>query len=107
MAGNISVGGTGIVTTGTGTVIGDEGTGIINTLSGNISGAGAFTQSGPGTTILTGSDTYTGATTVSAGTLRVGNGTTGSISNSSASTVLRVGLWPSTKRMAGATLERL
>ena len=36
-----------------------------------ISGAGALTQSGVGTTNLTASNTYTGATTVNAGTLRL------------------------------------
>ena len=43
-----------------------------NTLSGVISGSGAFTQNGAGTTILTGANTYTGATTVLQGTLRSG-----------------------------------
>ena len=37
-------------------------------------------QIGAGTTILTGNNTYTGGTTISAGTLQLGNGgTTGSI----------------------------
>lgn len=41
----------------------------------------AFTKSGDGTQILTGTNTYTGDTTVSDGTLQLGNGnTTGSIS---------------------------
>jgi outer membrane autotransporter protein len=43
-----------------------------------ISGAGAFQQNGPGTTILTATNTYTGATTVNAGALVVN----GSIANS-------------------------
>jgi autotransporter-associated beta strand protein len=73
--------------TDNGFLAGAEGTGITNTLSGVISGTGAVSQTGAGTTILTGADTYTGATTASAGTLQVGNGTSGSISNSSASTV--------------------
>jgi autotransporter-associated beta strand protein len=42
------------------------------------------TQSGTGTTILSNANTYTGATVVSAGTLQIGNGTTGSIDASSA-----------------------
>lgn len=49
-----------------------------NTLSGNITngaGALALTQSGAGTTILTGAgNTYTGATTITAGTLQLGQG---------------------------------
>ncbi|MBR0646627.1 autotransporter outer membrane beta-barrel domain-containing protein [Plastoroseomonas hellenica] len=45
-----------------------------------ITGAGTVNQAGPGTTILTANHTYTGATTISAGTLQLGNGgTTGSI----------------------------
>ncbi|MCJ2089588.1 autotransporter-associated beta strand repeat-containing protein [Methylobacterium sp. E-005] len=41
------------------------------TLAAPISGTGVFTQAGPGTTILTARNTYTGATTVDAGTLQV------------------------------------
>ncbi|HYI27431.1 MAG TPA: autotransporter-associated beta strand repeat-containing protein, partial [Bradyrhizobium sp.] len=45
-----------------------------------ISGTGAFQQTGGGTTIFTASNTYTGGTTIAAGTLQLGNGgTTGSI----------------------------
>lgn len=48
--------------------------------NGAISGAGALQQVGTGTTVLTASSTYTGGTTISAGTLQVGNGgTTGAI----------------------------
>ena len=50
----------------------------IFTFGGVISGFGAFQQMGPGTTILTGNNTYTGSTTVNAGTLVVN----GSIANS-------------------------
>lgn len=39
-----------------------------------ITGTGTFVQNGSGTTILTGSNTYSGTTTVSSGTLQVGNG---------------------------------
>ena len=45
-----------------------------------ISGAGTVTKSGAGTLTLTGDNTYTGGTTISAGTLPLGNGgTTGSV----------------------------
>jgi len=50
------------------------------TLSGTISGSGAFVQAGSGTTILTADNSYAGGTTISAGTLQLGNGgTSGSI----------------------------
>jgi autotransporter-associated beta strand protein len=42
------------------------------TISGIISGAGNFTKSGAGTMILSGANTYTGKTTVSAGILQLG-----------------------------------
>ena len=45
-----------------------------------ISGAGQVNQLGAGTTILTGANTYSGTTTISAGMLQVGNaGTTGAL----------------------------
>jgi autotransporter-associated beta strand protein len=58
------------------------------TLSGIISGTGALTQNNSVSTLtLAGSNTYTGATTISAGTLQIGAGsTTGSLSTSSAIT---------------------
>ncbi|MEI6341435.1 MAG: autotransporter-associated beta strand repeat-containing protein, partial [Verrucomicrobiota bacterium] len=46
------------------------------TLSQVVSGTGTLRQAGTGTTILTGANTYSGTTTVSAGTLQVGNGGT-------------------------------
>ncbi len=56
------------------------------TVSGIMSGSGrSVTKLGAGTLVLTGSNTYTGSTTISAGTLQLGNGgTTGSLSASSA-----------------------
>jgi len=78
-----------------GSIVGDvvdNGTFVINrsdpsvspfTFSNVISGTGAFVQAGPGTTVLTANNDYTGATTVAAGTLRV----SGSIAGSSGVTV--------------------
>jgi autotransporter-associated beta strand protein len=66
------------------------GTGLVNVdstgsiaLGGNLSngvGVLALTQSGAGTTTLWGTGTYTGATTISAGTLQIGNGSNGNLS---------------------------
>ncbi len=44
------------------------------TFSAAVSGSGGLTQMGPGTLILTGANTYGGGTTISGGTLQVGNG---------------------------------
>ena len=50
------------------------------TFPGVVSGAGSVTQIGSGNTILTATNTYTGGTTISAGTLELGaGGTSGSI----------------------------
>ncbi len=70
-----------------GVVIGNNVGANVQTLSGVISGGGAVTQNGTGTTILTGANSYTGATSVNFGTLQVGNGAIGSINPSSAVTV--------------------
>jgi autotransporter-associated beta strand protein len=51
------------------------------TMSGAIIGGGGLTKTGPGSVILTGTNTYSGATTISQGTLALGAG--GSLSPSS------------------------
>lgn len=52
--------------------------------SGSISGLTSLTKSGSGTLVITTTNSYTGVTTINAGTLQIGNGVTdGSISNSS------------------------
>ena len=72
----------------TGSIVGnvtDNGTlvfgrGDMVTFPGVISGTGGISQAGSGTTILTAANSYTGGTTINAGTLQLGNGgTTGSI----------------------------
>jgi fibronectin-binding autotransporter adhesin len=55
--------------TGTGTLLTDAGTTL--SLSGLMSGAGGFTKSGTGLLVLTGNNSYAGATNVNAGTLRI------------------------------------
>ena len=50
------------------------------TFAGDISGSGAVQKLGSNTAILTGANSYTGVTTIAAGTLQIGNGgTTGSL----------------------------
>jgi outer membrane autotransporter protein len=72
----------------TGSIVGDvadDGTLAFNrsdavTFPGLISGSGAVTQIGSGTTILTNANSYSGGTTIASGILQLGNGgTTGSI----------------------------
>ncbi|HVK50421.1 MAG TPA: autotransporter-associated beta strand repeat-containing protein, partial [Pseudoxanthomonas sp.] len=48
----------------------------VTDVAGLISGSGSFTKLGTGTLTITRNQTYTGATTISAGTLQVGNGGT-------------------------------
>ena len=63
----------------TGSILGDvSNAGVLafnrnndTTFAGSISGTGAVVQSGPGTTFLTGSNSYSGGTTIASGTLRV------------------------------------
>ena len=79
-AGTLALGNGGTSGSLTGNVV-DNGTLAINrsdlsTLSGAISGSGSLVKQGAGTLILTGANTLTGGTTISAGTLALGNGGT-------------------------------
>ncbi|MBE7495391.1 MAG: autotransporter-associated beta strand repeat-containing protein [Verrucomicrobiaceae bacterium] len=50
----------------------------------SLSGGGALRQDGSGTLVLTGTNTYSGGTTINAGTLQIGNGgTTGTLGSGS------------------------
>lgn len=74
-------------TGGTAAVVFDHGSGNTNseataTYAGAITGDGSLTKVDDGTMILTGANTFSGGTTISAGILQVGNGgTSGSIGN--------------------------
>jgi autotransporter-associated beta strand protein len=60
------------VTLGTGTLNFNNASGTTSTFSGQISGGGNITKSGAGTQVLSGTDTYTGVTTVTSGVLNLG-----------------------------------
>ncbi len=62
----------GAISIGTGAVL-TMGSSANQTLGGVMSGDGSFTQSGTGATLLVGANTYTGVTTLNAGTLSAGN----------------------------------
>ncbi|MFC5769758.1 autotransporter-associated beta strand repeat-containing protein, partial [Thauera sinica] len=65
--------------------VGTYATGTIGTISGVISGGFGFTKEGAGTLVLSGANTYTGATTVSGGKLKLG--ANGALPSASATTV--------------------
>ena len=54
----------------------DDGNGTFTGVLADSTSTGSFTKVGNGTQVLTGVNTYTGNTTVSAGTLQIGDGTT-------------------------------
>ena len=90
---NVTFSGPGNITGGTGNevILHQYNTGTVTFGSGTIANNGAtavqFTKAGPGTTILLGTQTYTGSTNVSAGTLQLGTGLTGGNTTLSSPTV--------------------
>ena len=71
-AGTTTVGGTRAVTLNAGSQTVNTGT-FTDTIAANVVGTGALVKTGTGTLILTGANTYSGTTTISAGTLQIGN----------------------------------
>jgi autotransporter-associated beta strand protein len=84
-AANVSSPTAGSISTGTGLTVDDSGTS--STLAGDISGAGGLTVDGTGTLDLTGTDTYTGATTISSGELIVDGSLTSAVTVASGATL--------------------
>ncbi|WON77075.1 autotransporter outer membrane beta-barrel domain-containing protein [Serratia sp. UGAL515B_01] len=77
--GNLTgVAGSSITGTGTGEILGLSTT-ADSLYAGTIGGTLSLLKTGANTLTLTGNNTYSGSTTVNAGTLQIGNGTTGSI----------------------------
>ncbi|MDQ0396421.1 autotransporter domain-containing protein [Labrys monachus] len=90
--GTLEVTGTGFTSTTRSIIWGDKGGGFDIDAAGNaftvsqtLTGIGGLTKSGAGTLVLSGADTYAGATTVSAGTLK--GGAANAFSAASATTV--------------------
>jgi autotransporter-associated beta strand protein len=71
------------INNGNGTVtfnVADGAVAVDLSVAGNMVGGNAYTKTGDGTMVITGANTYTGATNINAGTLQVGNaGTSGSL----------------------------
>jgi len=90
-----TAGATGTLTlTGAGTLLPIGHTLTVNnatTLSGAISGAGSITKAGAGTLTLSGNNTYTGATTVSAGRLVMNGNNSAATGATSVSSTLQLG----------------
>ena len=67
-----AIGGSGVVALGTATLTLNDTTTTL--LSAQVTGPGSLIKSGPGTLVLTASEGYSGGTTITGGTLQIGNG---------------------------------
>ncbi|MEP7255011.1 MAG: autotransporter-associated beta strand repeat-containing protein [Ferruginibacter sp.] len=104
--GTVTVSGGGIITGTTGVLTGSSYAVQSGTISGILGGTGALTKTTSGTVILSGTNTYTGVTTISAGILSVSTigdggvaGNLGAATNAAANLVLNGG----TLQYTGAT----
>ncbi len=78
-----------------GAIVSTQAEGVTNTFSGGIYGGGGFTKKGLGTTILGGSNSYTGATLITAGKLDIlgatDAGSSVTVGNNTAATAILAG----------------
>jgi subtilase-type serine protease len=95
-----AVGGPGIFET----VFSANTAGLNSTFSNNISGTGSLTKSGAGTLTLSGANTYSGATTINAGTLSVNGSIVSSVTVASGGTLNGSGTVGSSSISNGATI---
>ncbi len=101
--GTLQIGNGGIGDIGTGKVTNNgalvfaQGDATVHTVAGSISGTGSVTKQGSATVVLAQNNTYSGGTTISAGTLQLGNGgatgtaNTGAITDNGTLTLNRSG----------------
>ena len=118
-AGAVTVSGTGVVDLGGqattnnfsvnggtlrgGSLSGSQVSGTSGTISANLTGSGSFSKTGSGSLILSGTNSHSGGTTVSAGTLLV-HGTTGAVTVASGGTLGGNGYVGNTSVSSGGTI---